>query len=94
MMDQQCALCSISERLPPNTGPTLADFKHIPPFCGPLVEVKEALIMIDRAIQYQLDLLNGPLTCALALFVANFVASISTLSLITKSFNVKHLIIT
>ena len=29
MMDQLPALCAISERLPPNTGPTLGDFKRI-----------------------------------------------------------------
>lgn len=27
--------------------PPFGDFKRIPPFCGPLVEVKEAVIMID-----------------------------------------------
>lgn len=64
MMDH-CPLCA-SKQLPPNTlrfPSTLAGFKRIPPFCGPLVEVKEAVIMIDRPTML-LDLLNGTHVCA------------------------------
>lgn len=71
-------LRTISERLPPNTvlPRALADFKRIPPFCGPLVEVKEPSDYDWSHLRVQCGYLTcwmEPLTCALRLFVANSV---------------------
>lgn len=75
-ISRQRALCAHFRTVTFEYPRTLADFKRIPPFRAPLVEVKEPVIMIDCASAHNVVtwLVEwNPLTCALGLFVGNFV---------------------